>query len=96
MKVFSNNMGHLPLLPYVEWIGLIKAIATAANKESGTAIQLLDFFEHDFMYMADGSVCLDTARTRQVSETMRRLAVVDGDTTGQYISYWKKVGFLKY
>ncbi|KAF7592428.1 hypothetical protein BBP40_000276 [Aspergillus hancockii] len=80
------------IIPYGEWVRRVRqcTLPTAQNP----AIQLVDFFETDFLRMSCGGMILDTARSREHSVTLRTLGPIDRELVMKYIQAWKGSGFL--
>jgi len=67
----------------------------AADDEGNPAKVLGDFFRDDFEYMAGGSVILDTANARGVSNTLAKADMVSEADIGRCVDFWKREGFLQ-
>jgi hypothetical protein len=78
------------IVPMDDWLKLVECGSSEGNPAQG----LLDFFSNDFIKMSDGSIMLDTAITRSVSPTLRRMSPISENDIAAYIEYWRSVGLL--
>lgn len=92
----------IPLVPYSEW--LAKLEVAAANLGSGSndnpAVSLLEFFrsrgdivDEDVKEAMFGTL-LATTRATALAPTLRSLPQLRSEDVGQWVAYWRKVGFL--
>ncbi|KAL1798233.1 hypothetical protein ACET3X_002270 [Alternaria dauci] len=79
------------IVPMNDWLKLVEC----GPSEGNPAQSLLDFFSNDFVKMSDGSIMLDTANTRGVSPTLRKMSPISEDDIAAYIEYWRSVGLLR-
>ncbi|KAF7674573.1 hypothetical protein GT037_007333 [Alternaria burnsii] len=79
------------IIPMNEWLKLVEC----GPGENNPAQSLLDFFSDDFVKMSDGSIMLDTAATRSVSPTLRKMLPITENDIAAYVEYWQSIGLLK-
>ncbi|KAH3971921.1 hypothetical protein HBI24_172510 [Parastagonospora nodorum] len=78
------------IVPMDNWLKLVDCGPSEGNPAQG----LLDFFTNDFVKMSDGSIVLDTAITRSVSPTLRKMSQITESDIAAYVEYWRSVGLL--
>jgi len=78
------------IVPMDAWLELVDCGPSESNPAQG----LLDFFSDGFVKMSDGSIVLDTAITRSVSPTLRRMTPIGENDIAAYIEHWQSVGLL--
>ncbi|KAH9894571.1 hypothetical protein F4778DRAFT_772385 [Xylariomycetidae sp. FL2044] len=88
MAIIAHALGHVAgnFVPYDQWLEQARG--------QGHVDSLLDFFEHDFRPLAVGKVTLDTARSREVSRTLRCSSAVGQSLITKYVQQWKREGLF--
>ncbi|KAJ5788397.1 type I iterative polyketide synthase [Penicillium paradoxum] len=97
MAVIISKALNIPptsIIPYEEWLHSVRQFPPSLMASENPAARLADFFEMDFVRMACGGVILDTAHTKEHSETFRGLGSIDESLVRKYIQAWKESGFL--
>ncbi|KAJ5964489.1 type I iterative polyketide synthase [Penicillium vulpinum] len=89
------NIPQTNIIPYDEWLRRVRQFPPSLMSENPAA-RLADFFEADFLRMSCGGMILDTARTKEHSETFRGLGPIDESLVRTYIQAWKESGFLHF
>lgn len=74
------------LLPYDEWL--------RRARSAGIIDSLAEFFEHHFRTLALGDIVLDTAKSMQISTTMRGSGGLSQELVAKYVREWGQQGFL--
>jgi len=83
------------IVPYKEWVRRVREFPPSMAASDNPAARLLEFFDKDFIRMSCGELVLDTAHSREHSETLRNLVGVDEELVMKYIRAWKETGFLR-
>jgi hypothetical protein len=78
------------IIPMDDWLKLVECGPSEGNPAQG----LLDFFRNDFIKISDGSIMLDTAITRSVSPTLRKMSPISENDIAAYIENWRSAGLL--
>jgi hypothetical protein len=90
MGAFSNRL-KLPLIPLEEWNARLRKMA--ANESQDTSVLALQsYFERGRF----GDVNVSTERATTASSTLANKQPLGEADVELYLSYWRKVGFLKY
>lgn len=89
------NIPQINIIPYGEWLHRARQFPPSLMSENPAA-RLADFFETDFLRMSCGGMILDTAHTKEHSETFRGLGPIDESLVRRYIQAWKESGFLHF
>jgi hypothetical protein len=87
LEVASAN-----IVPYEQWTDRVKRFR--GSTKDNPALQLIDFFDNYFVPMSCGGLMLDTARTWEVSKTLRNMGPIGSKLVKKYIATWKQSGFL--
>lgn len=93
---------EIPLVPYAEWIAKLEAAATdvEARNNDNPAVQLLEFFRSkgDIVNVDDEEAMfgtsLATTRATALASTLQSLPQLRSEDAGQWVAYWRKIGFL--
>lgn len=80
------------VVPFETWLARVRKFPGSSN--DNPAGQLVEFFSKHFIRMSCGDLILDTANSREHSETLRARGTVDAKLVAKYISSWKQMGFL--
>ncbi|CAI7662355.1 unnamed protein product [Penicillium glandicola] len=94
ITVLSDALNVPHTIPYGEWLRRVRQFPPSLISENPAA-RLADFFEADFLRMSCGGMILDTARTKEHSETFRGLGPIEESLVRRYIQAWKESGFLR-
>ena len=78
------------VIHFDDWLKLVQSSSTDDNP----AWKLSDFLGTEFRKMSCGDVILDTAVTRAVSPTLRRLSYIEEPQVKLYLKYWRSMGLL--
>ena len=81
------------IIPFPEWIRRVKAFPGLVEWENPAA-KLVDFLDDDFVRMSCGGVLMDTEKTWEHSQAIRKVGPVEADVVRRYIRAWKETGFL--
>ena len=81
-------------ISYKEWIRRVREFPPSLVSENPAA-RLVDFFNDDFERMSCGGLILDTAHSKEHSDTFRGLEAVGEELVLKYIQAWKETGFLR-
>ena len=87
--VLEYNLG-IPLksrLPYSEWLEKVSKLDESPS-------DLMDFLRNDFLQMSGGTLILDTKKCRECSPTLSSAGAVKPSEIEQYISFWRRCGYL--
>lgn len=79
---------------YNEWIRRVREFPPGLVSENPAA-RLVDFFNDDFERMSCGGLILDTAHSKEHSDTFRGLEAVSKELVIKYLQAWKEMGFLR-
>lgn len=74
-------------LPFSAWLD---KVSSAKNNSQ----DLIEFFQDHFLHMATGNLILDTAKAREVSDTLKSTGTVDQSAVTAYLGFWKRIDFL--
>lgn len=86
------DIGSKNIVSYEEWVDRVRRFRGSIT--DNPALQLIGFFDHYFIPMSCGGLILDTAKSAEHSETLRRQGPIDSDLMMKYIAGWKHSGFL--
>jgi acyl transferase domain-containing protein/thioester reductase-like protein/SAM-dependent methyltransferase/acyl carrier protein len=95
MTVMLAHALDIPLnqiVPFNEWVDRVRNHDGPIAENP--AKNLVNFFDEHFIRMSCGGLILDTVKTREHSETLRKRAAVSRELVSKYITAWKKTGFL--
>ncbi|POR35295.1 L-aminoadipate-semialdehyde dehydrogenase [Tolypocladium paradoxum] len=89
----ATIMAHELGLPETQAIPFERWLQRVADADGFGDLE--DFFKNHFQTLADGSVPLDTANSRAISQTLRASGGVGKDLAVRYIKRWQREGFLE-
>jgi hypothetical protein len=81
------------IVAFDEWVGRVRRFPGSVEMDN-PAGSLVEFLDRHFVRMSCGGLVLDTARSREQSETLRSVEAVSDELVKKYICAWKEVGFL--
>jgi hypothetical protein len=82
------------IVPFDEWVGRVRQFPGSVEADN-PAGRLVEFLDRHFVRMSCGGLVLDTAKSREHSETLRCEEAVSTELVRKYIRAWKDVGFLR-
>lgn len=96
IQMMAEELGipRANIVPFADWIGLVRQYPGSVEGDN-PAGALVDFLERHFVRMDCGGLVLDTAHSVAHSPTLRTEEAITQDLLKRYISYWKRVGFLR-
>ncbi|KAI0890811.1 hypothetical protein F4806DRAFT_501676 [Annulohypoxylon nitens] len=80
------------IIPFSAWLQRVEEHHGPAKHNP--ALGLVDFLRQHFVRMSCGELVLDTAKSREHSETLRNSRPVSPDLVTRYIRVWKDMEFL--
>ena len=81
------------IIPFEDWVHRVRQFPGSAERDNPAA-NLIEFLDRNFIRMSCGGLILDTAKSREHSETLRSLGPVTSDVVRKYVYSWKNMGFL--
>ncbi|KAI0859411.1 hypothetical protein F4860DRAFT_526018 [Xylaria cubensis] len=75
------------MVPFEQWLQSVTVAGEIRSLES--------FYKDHFHQLAGGSVTLDTAKARTLSNGLMRSGGIDKDLIREYVHRWRRDGFLK-
>jgi hypothetical protein len=82
------------IVAFDEWVGRVRRFPGSVEADN-PAGRLVDFLDTHFVRMSCGGLVLDTAKSREHSETLRREEAVSAELMRKYVRAWKDMGFLR-
>lgn len=83
------------IIPFDKWIDRVRQFPPSNADVDNPAARLADFLEAHFLRMSCGGLILDTAHSKEHSETLRNSVPVSRDLVRKYVQTWKDMGFLR-
>ncbi|TRX93221.1 hypothetical protein FHL15_005800 [Xylaria flabelliformis] len=87
--IMANELGlQRPfMVPFEQWLQSVTVAGEIRSLES--------FYKDHFHQLAGGTVTLDTAKARTLSNGLMRSGGIDKDLIREYVHRWRRDGFLK-
>lgn len=89
LDVTRNN-----IIPFNAWIDRVRQFPPSNADVDNPAARLAEFLDAHFVRMSCGGLVLDTAHSREHSETLRGSQPVSRELVMKYVQTWKDIGFL--
>lgn len=80
------------IIPYRDWLRHITR--SPLSEKENPAARIIDFLDSNYERMSCGGLILDTSKSQEHSKTMAALGPVTPEVAVDYVSAWKKMGFL--
>jgi hypothetical protein len=86
--IWAHELGFTSrnAIPFEEWIQRCRDADSLGSLE--------DFFSNHFRDLAEGSVLLDTTKSRSISGTLRGVSSISKDLLIKYINRWRLESFI--
>jgi hypothetical protein len=88
------NIPRANIIKFEAWLDRVRQFPPSSADIDNPAARLVEFLEAHFVRMSCGDLILDTAHSREHSETLRNSRPVSKELVAKYVQAWKDMGFL--